>query len=928
MLIEYCFEKWSCLTSGESREEPASVNMTSSLRCISYVLLFIVFLLMVPGKSKLVTKKTDGDLYLVGLFSICLSNDSDKNNTTGTGNGSHTTPNDRVDKAIFYYLHFMETIAFGNYFSDANEYKFGSLVYDVCHDQETLIGVLLDLVLHKSSFTSTETYSNQNGSRAVELMMPNHVAVYSYLSPELTKLAALYLAMTGISFVAIVDDKGVDGNKEMLPVHSFPYFHQLDLQTQDVVQLEKVFNALHWKSIIILCLSDDHEYVQNTRNLLKELEMKGDYCVYYWQVYRGHTNTRKNLSNIVYELKAREDLGVIYALGGVKETISFLDVVDSLEIRNRIFIVDINLIVRIHLIPLRLLSNIIFASAFVTIHVPELNYPVCNDPWFKLYSTSSRGPSAFYEKKCHHSSIGNNKNNSHKGTLFLKDLRVVEKNSTKIISKLFSFAVALPMFFGNPETFNSSLPTLQRDVSQKTQLYLRTGFYLIQYTNVTSFKLVYSSYQAKLEEEPFSVSVSLESGPPAANNSQDSNKSSPTTNNKSPRSVCLNLRPAPLGNVPTFGAINQQPSSDGWDVEIGWSYRLCLERTIRDSDNLTSCTECGSPLELSNDVRTICFDPYIDFGVYNTNSVEGILLIVVTILVSITCIVYLACHIWYHNTPVVKSSQFALTLVQLGCHAVVILMSTTEHLALTMLDGGLICVISPLVIGLAFVLNLCVTFIKTQTVVAIFQRRRKISIGTKARFNQERLFITMVIVGVSVLLSIASIINSSSSSAFSPQRTFSVILDMKVYERFRACDNGNNFQAQFILLVVLSLVCTMQSVRARRLPEYFKNTRFVVYAMYTNVMVMVVFFTLFNVKAEDKYTQSFFTVYTAHFSNGVILVAMHTSRVLNMMDGRKNTAIHLRGKVRRNIEKQQADQFKNTSIKTGAIISTSFKDAQ
>jgi len=253
----------------------------------------------------------------------------------------------------------------------------------------------------------------------------------------------------------------------------------------------------------------------------------------------------------------------------------------------------------------------------------------------------------------------------------------------------------------------------------------------------------------------------------------------------------------------------------------------------------------------------------------------------------------MTCFVYHRATPVVKSSQFVLTMIQLTSHLAMFIFILIGH---TDNRKGFTCSISSVAIGLSFSLNLGVTLTKTQLVVAIFAMRRKISYQSKVKQKQTGWIITALSVGCSLLLSIVTISYRTPVVAFD--------LDHSELNRFTFCDFGEHIQFQFVYTLILSFACAVQSARARRLPELFKNTRFIIYAMFTNLITMLVFFTLFRTQRKNARRRAYVLAFSASITNALILTIVHSSRVYNIFDSRTNNTKFLRHHVQANLKKQ------------------------
>ena len=132
------------------------------------------------------------------------------------------------------------------------------------------------------------------------------------------------------------------------------------------------------------------------------------------------------------------------------------------------------------------------------------------------------------------------------------------------------------------------------------------------------------------------------------------------------------------------------------------------------------------------------------------------------------------------------------------------------------------------------------------------------------------------------------------------------LYDHTLLTKFSYCNVGDQIHIQLIYTMFLSMICTVQGVRARRLPESFKSTRYIVYAMYTNIIIQIVFITLFNVQRQDRHLQTYVLIFTLVISHLSILLIMHTQRIINLLNRKENNAMVVRQQISSCMSKQSA----------------------
>ena len=802
--------------------------------------------------------KTEGEAYLIGLFSICLdsrvgkprdsliktnlvegrNHDTMKNasrlNHTDQNIDDSGMPGVRQTNklALWYYLNFETTVAAGNFmmakYPDNTTIKFGTVSFDVCYDTKLLAKTALSLIVDQEYLYRVTAHSSYS----------KYIVIYSFMNERLTRLAAQLFSVLRIPFIALSDRP-----KRMLPRTIFPFYHQIGSQLHDAQSMKTFFDRFRWKSIAILALSGDRQSLARTGDLYQLLVKNGTFCV-----YKETALDLQNVHKAIELLRSNPRVRIVYAMGNAIDTKRFLDELARESILDRVLFIDISCYELLPILPESTLKGLFLVSGFITGYIPDyLKFKVCHNKWFHSYDARTGN-------KCLYNST----------QLILRDQYSRE---TAHSMNLFNFAVMLPIMNSHHTGDSLDRHSVMQIASDRTHKYLTAGFYVININKQGAFR-------------PFPISSPID----------ETTITWPGNLTKPPEASCENFRTVPPGFYQTFGAI--PPDDTGWDSESGWTYQKCPSGTIKSEPGKDKCRRCPH-LHRSDHNRTACFDPYTNESVVNLRTESGVFLSVFNILGILLSVVYLVCYAYYRATPVVKSSQFMLTMIQLSSHLAVFIFIMIGH---TNNEESVTCSISSVAIGLSFSLNLGVTIVKTQMVVTIFAMRRKLSCRSKAKQKHTCGLIAALSVGCSILLSIVTIARRQPSVVS--------VLNHTELSRFTFCDFGEHIQVQFIYSLLLSFACATQSARARRLPEFFKSTRFIIYAMFTNLITMLVFFTLFHTQRENARRRAYVVAFAASISNASILTIVHSSRVYSIFDSRTNNTKFLRHHVQANLKKQ------------------------
>ena len=180
----------------------------------------------------------------------------------------------------------------------------------------------------------------------------------------------------------------------------------------------------------------------------------------------------------------------------------------------------------------------------------------------------------------------------------------------------------------------------------------------------------------------------------------------------------------------------------------------------------------------------------------------------------LSCIVFIIIFIRNSDTPVVKSSDYKLCIIQIITHLLLfmqlLLFTIHPH------SYKFICILRPVGVGFLLTLVLSITFSKIQRLLFIFQAkiklaRKKILFSTLAEGSMVATA-CLIQMGLSTLLLLFFI---------KPVFSFG---ENWLRSEYVSCDEGNVITLQIGFACTLSMMCTVQAFRARNLPENFNES--------------------------------------------------------------------------------------------------------
>ena len=272
------------------------------------------------------------------------------------------------------------------------------------------------------------------------------------------------------------------------------------------------------------------------------------------------------------------------------------------------------------------------------------------------------------------------------------------------------------------------------------------------------------------------------------------------------------------------------PCSAGWhrhaskaDPQCCWTCQRCFAGTISNRSGATRCIPCPKN-HITNLNQTAClFIPlnYLDWHSFWTISIVILALLSVSILLFV-----LTLFIRYVNTPVVKSSNRELSLL-LG---VGLFLTFLVPFAFAGKPTKFKCIISQVMFCVGCALALSAMLFRTLRIVLLFGSMNRRLWLLKNKYQ----------IAMTLALTFAELIYCLLWVAVNPPgvRTVKIIPT----KRYIVCEFDKYwYSGSHLLLIFLSIVCTVLAVKGRKLPKNFNEVRHIGLSMFTFNIVWVVF---------------------------------------------------------------------------------------
>ena len=249
--------------------------------------------------------------------------------------------------------------------------------------------------------------------------------------------------------------------------------------------------------------------------------------------------------------------------------------------------------------------------------------------------------------------------------------------------------------------------------------------------------------------------------------------------------------------------------------------RLCKHGTFKYGYGTHKCKNCPERYIPSTD-QTYC--SFVVRRLTDTHKYTTYFLCVVGVL---SCIVFIILFIRNSDTPVVKSSDYKLCIIQIITHLVlfihILLFTVHPH------SYKLICILRPVGVGFLLTLVLSITFSKIQRLLFIFQAKMKLS-------RKKILFSTLA---EGSTIATACFIQMGLSTLL---LLFFIKPDEENWLRseYVSCDEGNVLTLQIGFAFTLSMMCAVQAFRSRNLPENFNESGSIFIAVSITSLILLI----------------------------------------------------------------------------------------
>ena len=254
-----------------------------------------------------------------------------------------------------------------------------------------------------------------------------------------------------------------------------------------------------------------------------------------------------------------------------------------------------------------------------------------------------------------------------------------------------------------------------------------------------------------------------------------------------------------------------------------WKCISCDADTVKKSVGLQVCSKCDKSISMANQNQTECLHYKYDFFTPSKTKVDMVL--VLSLSGFLYTVFFLSVFAIYRNTPVVKASNFLLSVIQLSIHAML-----NMHIFISILPQvKIICIGNVIVGGYLLKLVIGIYIIKTNQLLSVFKSKTMLRRTVFLKLRE------MLIPGM--FLTANSLLTLILFEEFNV--SYGILKGKNGLVRYKYCNVSFQFYIDILSVISMSLICSIQAFRSRHLPANYNEAKYVTVAMFTSTIFLI-----------------------------------------------------------------------------------------
>ncbi|XP_066920888.1 metabotropic glutamate receptor 4-like [Clytia hemisphaerica] len=270
---------------------------------------------------------------------------------------------------------------------------------------------------------------------------------------------------------------------------------------------------------------------------------------------------------------------------------------------------------------------------------------------------------------------------------------------------------------------------------------------------------------------------------------------------------------------------------------------------------------------IPNDNKTQCIAYVIRKTPYDQS--VNIIIYALTVITSLCILFTIVVFVYFRNEKIIKASNFPLSITQLVAQLLVTLCSFLLTIEISLVT----CAVYHYLTSFFTIMVLAVILIKTELLLRIFSKRRRLS--QKEILTEMRRQVKILV----FVLTTYIILHGLLWDLF--PITVAEDLHRDIHTLVRTCDYTVQTMTSALCVFLLSMVCSVQVFRNRKLPSLYNEGKVIMYAAFVlDIGLIVILMVTLIVKKENRSIVVFYSVYA---SNTWIFVAIFSGKVYRLL---------------------------------------------
>ena len=254
-----------------------------------------------------------------------------------------------------------------------------------------------------------------------------------------------------------------------------------------------------------------------------------------------------------------------------------------------------------------------------------------------------------------------------------------------------------------------------------------------------------------------------------------------------------------------------------------WKCISCDADTVKKAVGLQVCSKCDKLISMANKNQTECLHYKYDFFTPSKTKVDMVL--VLSLSGFLYTVFFLSVFAIYRDTPVVKASNFLLSVIQLSIHAML-----NMHIFISILPQvKIICIGNVIVGGYLLKLVIGIYIIKTNQLLSVFKSKTMLRRTVFLKLRE------MLIPGM--FLTANSFLTLILFEEFNV--TYGILKGKNGLVRYKYCNVSFQFYIDILSVISMSVICSIQAFRSRHLPANYNEAKYVTVAMFTSTIFLI-----------------------------------------------------------------------------------------